>query len=94
MTYLVELPDHTSRIAMKEIAFTEAKARLSRIVDEAKNGEPTIITRHGRKEAVVVSFEDWKKATSRPFLWDMLTNGAADGREQPRDQSAARKIDV
>lgn len=78
---------------MKEVALTDAKAHFSRLVDDAKNGEPSVITRHGRKEVVVVSFEEWRKATAKPSLWEMLTNAPIDGRDLPRDPSPMRKVD-
>jgi prevent-host-death family protein len=34
---------------MREIEFCDAKASLSAVVDEAMQGEPVIITRHGKR---------------------------------------------
>ena len=45
---------------IKEIQLKDAKATLSAVVDRAVAGEPTVITRHGRREAVLVSFEEWE----------------------------------
>ncbi|WP_020180806.1 type II toxin-antitoxin system Phd/YefM family antitoxin [Methylopila sp. M107] len=78
---------------MKELAFTEAKARLSEVVTDARNGEPTIITRHGKKIAVVTSYQEWKKATDKPSLWELLTSAPIDGRELRRNPSPMRKLD-
>ncbi len=39
----------------------EAKNKLSRVVDEAQRSGPQIITRHGVKTAVVLSFEDYRR---------------------------------
>ncbi|MBW4976554.1 type II toxin-antitoxin system Phd/YefM family antitoxin, partial [Roseovarius mucosus] len=36
---------------MQEIQLRDAKATLSAVIDQAKQGEPSIITRHGRPEA-------------------------------------------
>ena len=36
---------------MQEIQLRDAKATLSAVVDQARQGEPSIITRHGRPEA-------------------------------------------
>ncbi|MFJ6324322.1 MULTISPECIES: type II toxin-antitoxin system Phd/YefM family antitoxin [unclassified Rhizobium] len=57
---------------MKEIQFKDAKATLSAVVDQAVAGEPTIITRHGRKEAVLVSFEEWERISRVPDFADLL----------------------
>ena len=43
---------------MCEIKLKDAKAHLWAIVDEAAKGKTFTITRHGRKEAVVLSGEE------------------------------------
>jgi prevent-host-death family protein len=43
----------------------DAKNRLSELVDRAKAGVPQIITRRGRKEAVVVGIEEYRKLSAR-----------------------------
>jgi prevent-host-death family protein len=57
---------------MKQIQLKDAKATLSAVVDRAVAGEPTIITRHGRKEAVLVSFEEWERVSKVPSFADLL----------------------
>jgi prevent-host-death family protein len=57
---------------MKEIQLKDAKARLSAVVDRAVAGEATVITRHGRKEAVLVSFEEWERVSKVPSFADLL----------------------
>lgn len=57
---------------MKEMQLKDAKARLSAVVDRAVAGEPTVITRHGRKEAVLVSFEEWERISKVPDFADLL----------------------
>ncbi|NLS16588.1 type II toxin-antitoxin system Phd/YefM family antitoxin [Rhizobium sp. P40RR-XXII] len=57
---------------MKEIQLKDAKATLSAVVDQAVAGEPTVITRHGRKEAVLVSFEEWQRVSKVPEFADLL----------------------
>jgi hypothetical protein len=34
--------------------------------------ERTVITRHGRKEAVVISFEEWERVSRVPSFADLL----------------------
>ena len=46
---------------MREIQLKDAKATLSAVVDQAVSGNPAIITRHGRKEAVILSFNEYEK---------------------------------
>jgi antitoxin Phd len=47
--------------AMREIELKDAKALLASLVDDATQGEPSIITRHGKPEAVIVGFEEWER---------------------------------
>jgi prevent-host-death family protein len=57
---------------MREIQLRDAKATLSAVVDDAVRGEPSIITRHGRPEAVVVSFAEWERLSSVPSFGRLL----------------------
>ncbi|CAM5300992.1 MAG: type II toxin-antitoxin system Phd/YefM family antitoxin [Bradyrhizobiaceae bacterium] len=57
---------------MKEIQLKDAKATLSAVVDRAVAGEPTAITRHGRKEAVLVSYQEWERISKVPSFADLL----------------------
>jgi prevent-host-death family protein len=43
----------------------EAKAKLSEVINRAETTGPQIITRNGRKTAVVVAAEEWEKKTHR-----------------------------
>jgi prevent-host-death family protein len=42
----------------------EAKAKLCQMLEQARSG-PLTITRNGRPAAVVVSFEEWQRRSSR-----------------------------
>jgi prevent-host-death family protein len=58
---------------MKELQLRDAKATLSAVVETAQRGEPTMITKHGRPAAVVVSYEEWTKLKSKvPSFADLL----------------------
>jgi len=63
---------HIRDAAMKELQLKDAKATLSAVVDRAIAGEPTVITRHGRKEAVLISFEEWERISKVPSFADLL----------------------
>ena len=43
----------------------DAKARFSEVIERARTKGPQIITRNGRKAAVVVSAEEWQQKTKR-----------------------------
>lgn len=57
---------------MQEVQLREAKAQLSAVINNAQNGQPSIITRHGKREAVVISFEEWQRLSSVPSFAQML----------------------
>ena len=57
---------------MREIQLKDAKATLSAVVDQAVRGNPAVITRHGRKEAVVLSFDDYEKLSHVPSFGRLL----------------------
>jgi prevent-host-death family protein len=43
----------------------EAKAKFSEVISRAESKGPQIVTRHGRKVAVIVSAEEWERKTQR-----------------------------
>ena len=57
---------------MRQIQLRDAKAKLSTVVDEAVQGKPSIITRHGRREAVVLSYEEWERLSEVPSFGRLL----------------------
>lgn len=61
-----------TEVDMHEIQLRDAKATLSAVVDQARAGQPSIITRHGRPEAVVVSFEEWQRLSQVPSFGRLL----------------------
>ena len=71
-------------LLMHEIQLRDAKATLSAVIDNAKQGEPSIITRHGRREAVVLSFEEWERLSRVPSFGRLLMEAPV----EPGDLSA------
>jgi prevent-host-death family protein len=57
---------------MREIQLRDAKACLSAVVDDAVRGEPAIITRHGKREAVILSFAEWERLSQVPSFGRLL----------------------
>ncbi len=57
---------------MREIQLRDAKANLSAVVDEAIEGRPAVITRHGKKQAVVLSHEEWRRLSQVPSFGRLL----------------------
>lgn len=56
-----------------ELQLRDAKATLSAVIDQAVHGEPSVITRHGRREAVVLSYEEWVRLSKVPSFGQLLT---------------------
>lgn len=59
---------------MKEIQLKDAKATLSAVVDRAIAGEPAVITRHGHKQAVIISFEEYQRLSKVPSFGALLAS--------------------
>ena len=58
---------------MREVPLRDAKACFSALVEAATQGEATVVTRHGRKMAVVLGYDTWQRLNgSRPSFADLL----------------------
>ncbi|MDE2376334.1 type II toxin-antitoxin system Phd/YefM family antitoxin [Bradyrhizobium sp.] len=57
---------------MREIQLRDARANLSAVVDEAIDGKPAVITRHGKKQAVVLGYEEWRRLSQVPSFGRLL----------------------
>lgn len=79
---------------MQEIQLRDAKATLSAVVDQARQGEPSIITRHGRPEAVILSFEEWQRLSQVPSFGRLLMEAALDAEDLPDRQGSLRENDL
>ena len=80
---------------MHEIQLRDAKATLSAVIDQARRGEPSIITRHGRREAVVLSFEEWERLSRVPSFGRLLMAAPLEPDDLPaRDAGSLRDPDL
>lgn len=80
---------------MKEIQLKDAKATLSAVVDQAVRGHPAIITRHGKKEAVVLSFDEYEKLAHIPSFGRLLASFPGDEEDIPaRGAKPGRLVDL
>ncbi|MGC2234949.1 MAG: type II toxin-antitoxin system Phd/YefM family antitoxin [Pyrinomonadaceae bacterium] len=65
---------------MKTISTFEAKNKLSEVIASAERGEPQIITKNGRKSAVVISYQEFERLTAKKeSLSDFLLNSPLRG---------------
>jgi antitoxin Phd len=80
---------------MREIQLRDAKASLSAVVDEAMRGKPAVITRHGKRQAVIVGYEEWERLSTVPsFVRLLMAAPLAAGDLPGRDDSPLRKSDL
>jgi prevent-host-death family protein len=80
---------------MKEIQLRDAKASLSAVVAEAMRGKPAVITRHGKRQAVVVSYDEWERLSHVPSFGRLLMAAPLTADEVPRrNRSGLRKLDL
>ena len=68
---------------MKNIQLRDAKANLSAVIDEATQGKASVITRHGRPEAVVLGYNEWKKLSSAPSFGRLLMSAPLEPGDLP-----------
>jgi antitoxin Phd len=80
---------------MREIQLKDAKANLSAVVDEAMDGNPAVITRHGKRQAVVLSYQDWERLSNVPSFGRLLMAAPMTEDDLPtRNASALRTNDL
>lgn len=68
---------------MKEIQLKDAKATLSAVIDEAVKGNAAIITRHGQRTAVVISYGEYQKLKKVPSFGWLLANAPLEDDDLP-----------
>jgi len=80
---------------MREIQLRDAKASLSAVVDDAMQGKPAVITRHGKRQVVVVSYEEWERLSHVPTFGRLLMTAPLAADDLPgRNSSPLRKSDL
>src|SRR5262249_61554244 len=68
---------------MRKIQLKDAKANLSAVVDQATRGKPSVITRHGKPEAVVLGFADWERLSRVPSFGRLLMSAPLEPGDLP-----------
>jgi antitoxin Phd len=80
---------------MREIQLRDAKASLSSVVDDAVQGKPAVITRHGKRQVVVVSYEEWERLSHVPTFGRLLMAAPLTAGDLPgRNRSPMRKSKI
>lgn len=76
---------------MRQIQLREAKAKISAIVDDASRGKATVITRHGKPQAVILGVDEWERLRNVPSFGELLMSAPIQDSELPeRDTSLPR----
>jgi prevent-host-death family protein len=79
---------------MREIQLRDAEAVSSAVVDEAIRGQPSIITRHGKPAAVVLSCEELQRLSRFPSFGRLLMAVPVEADDSPeRDGTPIRQTD-
>jgi antitoxin Phd len=68
---------------MRKIQLRDAKANLSAVVDKAAQGKPSVITRHGKPEAVVLGIADWERLSRVPSFGRLLMSAPLETSDLP-----------
>ncbi len=79
---------------MQEIQLREAKATLSAVIDQARQGHPSVITRHGRPEAVLLSFEEWQRLSQVPSFGRLLMSAPLETGDLPPQPGGLRDAEL
>jgi len=80
---------------MREISLKDAKAKLSEVVDQAIDGQPSVITRNGKPEAVVLGFADWERLSNVPSFGRLLVSARIEPKDLPeRNRAPIRDSDL
>lgn len=80
---------------MRKIQLRDAKASLSSVVDDAMQGKPAIITRHGKPQAVILGFKEWERLSQVPSFGRLLMAAPITPDDLPvRDRSPPRNADL
>jgi antitoxin Phd len=74
--------------AMRKIQLKDAKAKFSAVVDQATRGKPSVITRHGKPEAVVLGFADWERLSRVPSFGRLLMSAPLEPGDLPERNHA------
>lgn len=68
---------------MQKIEFQKANATLCAIIDQARQGNPSVITIEGQPEAVVLSFEEWQRLSQNSSFGSLLAAAPLEPEDLP-----------
>ena len=74
---------------MKEVQLKDAKATLSHVLVQAIAAQP-IITRHGKREGVLISYSEYQRLSRVPSFGWLLANSPLLDEDLPARKPARR----
>ena len=84
IVYVYDYCSQICRDIMRKIQLKDAKAKLSAVVDQATRGKPSVITRHGKPEAVVLGYADWERLSQVPSFGRLLMSAPLAPEDLPK----------
>ncbi len=80
---------------MRTVQLRDAKARLSALVEDAAQGETTVVTRHGKPRAVILGVDEWNRLRRVPSFGRLLASAPLEeGDLPPRGVDPSRNADL
>lgn len=79
---------------MADVQLRQAKTQFSGLVDRAIDGEPQVITRHGQRVAVLVSWEEWQRLSRIPSFAKLLMSAPLEEGDIPERSRTPHLRDV
>jgi antitoxin Phd len=79
---------------LEEIQLKDAQKSLSAVVDRAVAGEQIVITRHGKREAVLISWEEFERLSNVPSFGRLLMSAPIEPGDIPARNPAPNRRGV
>ena len=79
---------------MEEIQLKDAQKSLSAVIDRAVAGEQIVITRHGKREAVLISWEEFERLSNVPSFGRLLMSAPVEPGDIPERNRTPHRRDV
>jgi len=57
---------------LKKVCLSDARVRLSELVEAAAEGNAAVITRQGRPRAVIIGVDEWERLRRPPSFGSLL----------------------
>ena len=76
----------------------DAKSHLSQLIDLASQGQPQLLTKYGRKKAIVISIDEYEQLTQKQnnhaFIQMLLSAPKCDELDLTREHETVSEIGI